>query len=300
MNGTAMEQPGLFLLRKGSAMINKALSIIFLTFILFSVPGCSEKAQDVAVQRFAPVEAKGLAGESAPEKPLFTDERKVIKDGEVYFESQDIDATRARIDMAVKKHGGYISNEYEYAYPDRVEQSVVARVPADNFDALIAEIAEGVKRFERKDIEATDVTEEYVDIEIRLKIKKETEDRYRQLLSRAKTVKDIVEIEKQLAEIREGIESVEGRLRYLQNRISLSTLTVTFYEKTSAPVGFSSKFKNGILNGWRNFVWSLVGLVNVWPFVILLAIAAVAIIKYRKLRKAGRGGPAEQAGDRAP
>lgn len=289
--------------RKGAVMEHKAILPFVLAAALMFVPGCSEKAEyteKVAMHKYGDADKaypSAPSEEPAKDRQLFVEERKIIKEGEVHFESPGLAKTRARVDAAVAKFGGYVSREQEYAYPDRVEQSLVARVPAEKFDDFLAEISAGVKRFEVKCIESTDVTEEFMDAEIRLKIKKETEDRYRQLLSKAKTVKDIVEIEKQMAEIREEIESVEGRLKYLQNRISFSTLTITYYERKSSPVGFPSKFKNGLVNGWRNFVWSLVGLVNVWPFIVLLAIAVAGTMKYRKLRKSRKGGPVEQAGD---
>jgi len=272
-------------------MMHKIYATVFLAIALMFVAGCSEKGEnfDKAVMH-----SYGDAGEarlSAPSEesskggPLFVEERKIIKEGEVHFESPGLAETRARVDAAVAKFGGYVSREQEYAYPDRVEQSLEARVPAEKFDDFLAEISAGVKRFDIKRIESTDVTEEYMDVEIRLKIKKETEDRYRQLLRQAKTVKDILDIEKQMAEIREEIESMEGRLKYLQNRISLSTLTITFYERKSSPVGFPSKFKNGLMNGWRNFVWFLVGLINVWPFLLLALLAACGAIAYRRRRR---------------
>ena len=117
------------------------------------------------------------------------------------------------------------------------------------------------------------------------------------LLTQAKTVQEILSIEKQIGELRTEIESIEGRLKYLQNRISYSTLTVTFYQEISTPVGFSSKFKEGLKNGWNGFVWFLVGLINIWPFLLVLLVIFGLII-YRKKRKIKAAGPADSTKDK--
>jgi len=212
-------------------------------------------------------------------------DRKIIKTGNIEFQTTRLTNTRTRINDAIQKYNGYISSEDENTYADRIQQHIVIRVPAQHFDLLISDITKGVKKFDQKHIEARDVTEEFIDITSRLKIKKETETRYRQLLSRANTVKDILAIESQIDKIRADIESIEGRLKYLENRIGYSTLAITFYEMVSSPVGFTHKFKLGIKNGWNNFIWLLVGIVNIWPFILLGLMSIFGIRQYRKRKK---------------
>ncbi len=212
---------------------------------------------------------------------------KIIKEGEIYFETTDLAKMRKLIDEAVNNLEGYISKEDEYTYNDRISQILIIRVPAENFDKLVSETSKGVNRFDSKGIQVKDVTEEYLDIELRLKIKKETENRFRQLLAKANTVDEILSIEKEIGELRTDIESIEERLKYLQNRISYSTLSVTIYERVSTPVGFASKFGAGLKNGWNNFIWFLIGLINIWPFIGLLGIIGImAFRRKRKTRKA--------------
>ena len=74
------------------------------------------------------------------------------------------------------------------------------------------------------------------------KTKKEVEARYRELLTRATSVEEILKIEEQIGNIRTEIESAEGRLRYLSNQVQYSTLHVTFYEKYSN-FGFWNKIQ---------------------------------------------------------
>ena len=73
-------------------------------------------------------------------------------------------------------------------------------------------------------IDSQDVTEEYIDITARLKTKKELEARYLELLKKANKVEEIVSIEKEIGNLRSDIESIEGRLRYINNAVAYSTL----------------------------------------------------------------------------
>ncbi len=263
--------------------------------VFFTILSCAKKEE--APSRSVPESTSIASTEPTGKQELRVIDRKLIKEGEIHFETSDLVKTRKLIDKAIKELEGYISKEDEYTYSDRIAQSLIIRVPAESFDKLVAEISKGAKRFDSKRIQARDVTEEYLDIELRLKIKKETENRYRELLTKAKTVEEMLSIEKQIGELRAEIESIEGRLKYLQNRISYSTLTVAFYERVSTPVGFSSKLGMGLKNGWNNFVWFLIGLVNIWPFILLGLFGIVGIIAFRRNRKTKKLVSADSTGN---
>lgn len=100
-----------------------------------------------------------------------TEERKLIKEGRGEFITDDLNLTRETIFEAVKKYSGYVSSNWEFKSPGRKSNTVIIRVPADNFDNLLSEATQGVKRFESKEINVKDVTEEFLDIQARLKTK---------------------------------------------------------------------------------------------------------------------------------
>jgi len=91
-----------------------------------------------------------------------------------------------------------------------------------------------------------------------------------------------LEIEKQIGQLRSHIESIEGRLKYLQDRVSFSTLTMTFYETIQNKTEFRQKFKNGFINGWDNLIWFFVVLINIWPFILIGLGLIFGIRLYRK------------------
>lgn len=216
------------------------------------------------------------------EQQEFDIERKLIKEGQVEFETNDIGATRKIISESIQKHKGYTSSDQEYKTTGRITNTLIMRVPAKNFDQLLSDATRGVTKFDNKNIEVKDVTEEFLDIQARLKTKKELENRYIELLKKANSVTELLEVEKQIGELRSEIESIEGRLKYLESKVSLSTLTMTFYQTIPNETEFGNKFMNGFKNGWDNLIWFFVFLTNVWPFVLIGIGLIFGIRKWRK------------------
>lgn len=240
---------------------------------LLSTSGCTNK-ENSSVAR---VGTEFISADDA--EPANQDEakvaRKLIKEGVVEFETENIQASRQLIFESISKHKGYVSSDQEYNSNNRVSNTIVIRVPASNFDQLLVDATKGVSKFDGKDIKLKDVTEEFLDVEARLKTKKELETRYLELLQKANTVTEILEVEKQVGQLRSEIESIEGRLKYLENQVSLSTLTITFYQEIPNETEFGNKFKNGFTNGWDNLIWFFVLLVNIWPFIIVAILLSL-------------------------
>jgi hypothetical protein len=118
---------------------------------------------------------------------------------------------------------------------------------------------------------AIDVTEEFIDIESRVLTKKKAEARYQEIIKGAKTVEDIVKIEEKIAIVRGEIESMEGRLNYLKDQVTFSTLDIEFYERgTTVTAGFGSELVNSLKNGWRGLLAFIAAVANAWPVLIIM------------------------------
>lgn len=212
-------------------------------------------------------------------------ERKLIKTGNIEFEVGSVTDTREKITALVKEAGGYISSDNQNNYSGAPRYEQVARIPSDRLDDFVIKIEALAKKVDSKTISTQDVTEDFIDVETRLATKKELESRYRDLLRQAKTVKDIIEVEAQLNNVRAEIESMEGRLKYLNNQVSFSTLTISYYQAVSGSYGFGYRFMNSFGDGWRNLLGFVIGLFSVWPFVIIIAVVAWLYIRWRRKRK---------------
>jgi len=242
----------------------------------------------------SPYHSHAAVGESSSQTSeresdrLETAERKIVKKGSIKFETPDVNETKSLITQTVLELNGYISDDNVVGYSSRIEHRVTIRVPADEFDSLLYTISESVSKLDDKKIEVLDVTEEYIDIEARTKTKKELQNRYVALLDRAETVEDILRIEKEIGNLQSEIESVEGRMRFLRDRIAFSTLNVTYYQEIdtpASPFGFSSKFAEGIKNGWYGFLWFIIGLSHLWVFLLLIVVVIYFVRLWRKNRK---------------
>ncbi len=277
--------------------MKKKIILPMLLILTFAIISCSNKESSPAKNEKTIVQTalsnlkvadESKAGNGAPNKPvekINIDQRKLIKTGNIVFETDEIEKTKTKITDAVNRSKAYISNEQSYSDFDRINNVLVIRVPSQNFDKLLADICTGVDKIDTKNIDVNDVTEEFLDIQARLKTKKELEQRYLDLLKKAGKVSEILEIEREAGTLRADIESIEGRLKYMADRVDFSTLNVTYYKKTSHGNNFTQKFSNGFYNGINALVWFFVGLVNVWPFIIIILLALYIIKWYRRRKK---------------
>lgn len=215
-------------------------------------------------------------------------ETKIIKNANLRFEAEDINQSFANIQKSVTKYKATISNDASGKDYNSSFRNLTIRIPNQHFDTFISEISQGVKHFDTKEISQQDVTEEYVDVESRMKAKKKLEERYLQLLSKANKVSEMLEIEKQLAEIREEIEAKEGQLKYLQNRVALSTITIEMYtsnpSESGATVSYGGKIWNSIKSGFNELSNFVLSLISIWP-LILIFVLGFFLIRRRYLKK---------------
>lgn len=263
---------------------NTFLKSFLLLTILFSF-SCSNKYEEEAMNLGA-VSDNFMEEPVSSKQPTKIPERKLIKEGHISFETTDLPNTRKNILAAVAKYQGYIASDEANKYNNQNSNTLIVRVPAENFDALLKAATQGIEKFDSKQITTRDVTEEFLDISARLKTKKELEKRYLELLKKANKVSEILDIEKEIGQLRSDIESIEGRLNYLQDQVGVSTIHFNFYEQFSVQTEYGEKFKTGFKNGWSNLIHVFIGLVNLWPFIILI-IAIIFSIRYirRKNRR---------------
>ncbi len=283
----------------------KIVKPIALSVILISMWACSDYnagvADKSAVAEIAAfneesnnAEAKMAAVTEVSQAPTKTvdelTERKLIKNGEISFETNSLVKTKAFLQKLIVTYNGYISNETIESYRTNPTEVLTVRIPGTNFDSLISKIGQQAGEFDSKRISIDDVTAEFVDVEARLKNKRQLEEKYRELLKKADNMETILQIEAEISGIREDIESTEGRLRYLNSQVNYSTLTITYYEeKPATGFKFGEKIGDAVSNGGTGFLWFMISLVELWPLwiagLIFFFIIRKLIRRYKK-RKA--------------
>lgn len=206
-------------------------------------------------------------------------ENKIIKSGNISIQTNDINTSKKNIDELLKKLNGYFEKEDLENNDQITAYNLKIRVPADNFEKLISSIETGKDEIKSKSIQAKDVTETYVDIKTRLENKREYLKRYRELLAKAATIKDVLSIEEQIRPLEEEIESKEGQLKYLNNQVAFSSLEINLYQKKDfvykpeAKDNFFERVKNSLGNGWVAVVELIIWAISIWPFIIAAFIA---------------------------
>tara|TARA_Y100000782_G_scaffold114937_1_gene153495 strand:+ start:3288 stop:4196 length:909 start_codon:yes stop_codon:yes gene_type:complete len=218
--------------------------------------------------------------------------QKLIKKGNLTFETDSLERSSNFLYTAALQFNGYISTDKQEINASKKTNDIEIRVPSDQFDALVTAISNEVKQFDRKDIQVNDVTDQFVDVQARLKTKETLVEHYLQLLNKAKNIEEILKIERQIAPLREEIEAMKGRLKWLTDQTSYSTLKVHFYRTIPAePVVVkdnSPSIVNAFKNGWTGLVYTCIALVNFWP-LLLLIISFFLIYKRMTLTKQKQG-----------
>ncbi|MXN92680.1 DUF4349 domain-containing protein [Flavobacterium sp. Sd200] len=274
----------------------------FYTLILaLSVLSCKEEAKE-STSEMAISEVPAAIVEEVKFKPLednssdqstdaeqITIPQQIIKNGNLRFETDDLEATALKVKEAVTKYKGQIQSDSETRDNYALSRTLTLRVPSARFEDFIANISTGVKHFDEKEISSEDVTEEYIDTEARLKAKKVLEARYFELLKKANKVSEMLEIEKQISELREEIESQEGRLRYIKSRVAMSTIHLVFYKHIETgggtTVSYGSKMGNAIKSGFNSLSTFLLELLYIWPFILIFVIVFIVIRKKIKKKR---------------
>jgi len=188
----------------------------------------------------AGVVARGTAGEpvrvggigvsgGAPGSPSVDkgrDDRMLVQRGELSIEvARPGEAVRAFLAEVVEL-GGHLARQ--------AGTTLVVRMPAAQFDAVFA-AACALGRVVREAREANDVTEEFVDLGIRLETARKARDRLLEVLQKAERIEDILKVEAELRRLTEEIERMEGRRKFLADQVAMATLEVVFQGPIEAP-----------------------------------------------------------------
>lgn len=213
--------------------------------------------------------AKGMDESGQAATPLPAD-RKIIRTGSLTYEVDDLDAARAAILARVRSDEGYVESDDRGEYGSIRSVTVRVRVPADRFDAFVEGMG-ALGRLENRSISATDVTTEWVDVEARLGAKRAVEKRYLELAAQAKNVEEMLQVERELGNVRAEIESMEARMKSLRDQVAMSTVSITCNKQVAVRERFSPQFGVALREGWNNLLRFLVGLTHLWPFVLVAA-----------------------------
>lgn len=251
-----------------------------------TVEGGGGNAQ-TAVQDVSLQQADAAQAQPAPA------ERKIIRDASLTLEVEEPVKAAERITSIAESHGGFVvSSESRQVSPGGRKGkayevfTVQFRVPAAQFEAALKDVRATAGEVTAEKVSGKDVTEEYIDLEARLRTQRALEAQLLDILKTANAVSDALSVQRELATVRGDIERTEGRRRFLENQSSLSTINVTLQPPAPilATTGFFHSVAEALGDGVdiaANITLFLIrALLALLPVFIFIVLPAYFILRY--------------------
>ncbi|MDO9516996.1 MAG: DUF4349 domain-containing protein [Methanosarcinaceae archaeon] len=276
--------------------MRRTYSVFVLIFLVFGIlaSGCVSQETGVRTQSTGyndvadeysladsksayPAEA-GFSDNSYDEAVEESIERKVISTADLAIKVDDSAAAIDEIIKITEAAGGFVSSSsvYDSYYEgDQKEGYATVRVPKDGFTSVIGDI-ETLGEVTSKTISGRDVTEEYIDLSARLGNLERQEERLVEILAMATTVEEVLDVERELGRIRGEIESLTGRLKYLNDKVDLSTITVRVSEPR--PITQSWGIRDALSESVAGFISSVAALIVFVGYALPIVIFLIVIV----------------------
>ncbi|MCX6712425.1 MAG: DUF4349 domain-containing protein [Candidatus Vogelbacteria bacterium] len=212
--------------------------------------------------------------------------RKITKTGSLSILVDTAETTAQNITAIAESVAGYVSDTYLYEVTPGVKAGAITiRVPADKFDQTLSRIKDLALKVENENINANDVTEQFIDLDARLKNLKAQETQYLDILKKSTKVEDVLSVTNQLNQVRQQIDSSEGQLKYLNSQVYLSTITVNLTAEKEVqifglnwrPITIVKQAVRSLLNGLVGYANLIISAVIFLPVVILWVITILLV-----------------------
>lgn len=182
-------------------------------------------------------------------------DRKIIRNANLTIEVNSTTEAQHRVTSIAESHGGFVvtseAKQRQDADPGKrtLDIKLVVRIPAARFGVALDEIRKLANNLREENVTGQDVTEEFIDLEARIKTQRALELQFLEIMKQAYKVEDALSVQRQIADVRTDIEKLEGRKRFLENRASLSTITVNIEAPKQIAVsttGFSRELREAV------------------------------------------------------
>jgi hypothetical protein len=279
----------------------KSIALLVMCIALVAATGCTSlSSNDAGSPQASPVSDNGIrsseakmsyAGSAAP-MPIIAPtqsgpagsgiETKIIKTASVSLEVKDVPgAVESLKSLAAQKNGYISSTNIQKNYNDRLSGSVVIRIPQSEFETVLAGV-KAIGTVKSSSTQGQDVTEEYVDIEAQKTSYQNQLAQYNEIMKKAVKVSDVIEIQQQIDRVQTELNRLEGRLRYLNSRIDLSTITVSLAEPEPVGGDTGHNFITTINEGIAGFIGMIDAIIIIFFTLLpLFILGAVGYAVYR-------------------
>jgi hypothetical protein len=226
---------------------------------------------------------------AAPQNDLYSDGgTKLIKTAHYRFQVENVKESTDAIIQSMRKYPAYISSSNLLHDHRILENKITIKVQNEYFQDLLKDIDAQAKFTSRRDITTEDVSKDFVDLESRLKSKREVEARYMEIVrKKAGTIEELLDAERQIGMIHEEIEATISRINYLRGQVSYSTIHLEFYQtveqqlQAGDEIKTIDKFTAALSSGWQGLITLAIAIAYIWPLLIIAA-AALLYIRFKR------------------
>jgi hypothetical protein len=231
---------------KGEKAMNKKIAYsVIVSILALTVVGCGGRAAAPApamdaysaprqpevevVKEAEVIVAQGANDSSAPASgaaDYASVEHLIIRNASLSLVVPDTEAAIEEINDMVDELGGYVVESNVYQYQEGMQASVMLRIPAESLDTALEQIRDLATEVRHESISGQDVTEEYVDLQSRLRYLEATEARLLEFLEEAEDTEAALAVYEQLQGIQADIEHVKGRIQYLEQSAAMATVNL--------------------------------------------------------------------------
>jgi len=272
------------------------IGLVLVTLLLVPV-SCAKRSEVAPIPSPVPPSAIKEGGTFSTEAPLSTQDRMIVRTGNMALVVKDVTTARDDIAQLAVRLDGYVVSSGISGEEAKMRGQISIRVPDEKFEQALGELRGLALRVKSESTSSQDVTQEYTDLQARLNNAEATEKQYLALLEKATDVQDILSIYDSLSRVRQDIEQIKGRMQYLERTSSMSLISVQLEpQATTAPL---------VHAGWsalEALKSAVRGLVRTGQILVILAIwliifipiwgTVVGIIYWRRKKKGTRRGKA--------
>jgi len=227
-----------------------------------------------------------LEGAAAVQAATLASDRKIIRNAEITIETDSPTDNLRKITSIAEAQGGFVVTS-EFKQNDGGPQikptqtvTIVARVPSSQFSEALAQIRAVGGRVVQEKVSGQDVSEEYLDLDARIRSKKALEAQFLEIMKQAKKVSDALEVQSQLADVRTEIERLEGRRRFLENQSALSTITATLQMPAPLVAATTTGFGYSIKQAFGDAVDTAASIILfvIQAVIVLIPVALLVVL----------------------
>jgi hypothetical protein len=250
--------------------------------------GADNRSANFAASLVAPASVQASSGDA----DALTG-RKIVRNGSLELLVNDVAQSITKIGSLVSGAGGYVEKSTQTNSGGH-SASLTVRVPAPRLDQVMADVKRFATAVDREGVEARDVTREYIDLDARLRNAQAEEAQYLQILKRATTIKDTLDVTEKLSDVRGRIEQMQGEMKFLTSQIDLSTLEISLRAEADAdvagihwrPLRQAKIAVSEMVSGMTDWVDSVIAFFINLPLIAawLLSIVALVVVAFRILR----------------